>query len=209
MTQDVLASRSTRTQAERRDQSQRRLLEAAAALIQERGMAAATFENIGARAGYSRGLATRHFGSKQGLIEALIARLEARQEGRLREGGETSPDGLEGVLAFVDSYLHHLGSDGDLRAYFITLAATVAEISDLRRLFADNHKAVEQRLEALILAGKAQGSVRADIDADAAALMIGSLLFGVSMQLLLDPDMDLQPIRQVSLATIRLSLATS
>lgn len=209
MTQDVLASRSTRTQGERRDQSQRRLLEAAAALIQERGMAAATFENIGARAGYSRGLATRHFGSKQGLVEALIARLEERQEARRRAGGDASPAGLEGLLVFVDTYLQHLGSDGELRAYFITLAAAVAEISDLRRLFADNHKGVEKRLEALILAGKAQGSIRADIDAAAAALMIGSLLFGVSMQLLLDPEMDLHPIRKVSLATIRLSLAAS
>jgi AcrR family transcriptional regulator len=207
MTQGVLAAKGHRTQAERRDESQRRLLEAAAALIQERGMAAATFENIGARAGYSRGLATRHFGSKQGLIEALIARLEEGREGALDEGGKTGPDGLDGVLAFVDTYLDHLGSDGELRAYFITLAAAVAEISELRRLFAEAHRGVEQRLEALILAGKAQGSVRSDIDADAAALMIGSLLFGLSMQLLLDPEMDLQPIRQVSLATLRLSLA--
>jgi AcrR family transcriptional regulator len=207
MAQAVSASKSPRTQAERRDESQRRLLEAAAALIQERGMAAATFENIGARAGYSRGLATRHFGSKQGLIEALIARIQERRDGTLDDDDRMKPDGLDGVLAFVDTYLEDLGSDGDLRAYFITLAAAVAEISELRRLFAEAHKGVEQRLEALILAGKAQGSVRADIDADAAALMIGSLLFGVSMQLLLDPDMDLQPIRRVSVATLRISLA--
>src|SRR5258708_5414886 len=208
MTQAALAAKSHRTQGERRDESQRRLLEAAAALIQERGMAAATFENIGARAGYSRGLATRHFGSKQGLIEALIARLQERRDGAFDDGGRTSARGLDGVLGFVDTYLDHLGSDGELRAYFITLAAAVAEISDLRRLFAEAHKGVEQRLEALILAGKAQGSVRSDIDPDAARLMIGLLLFGLSMQLLLDPEMDLQPIREVSLATLRLSLAT-
>jgi AcrR family transcriptional regulator len=207
VTQAVLASKSPRTQAERRDESQRRLLEAAAALIQECGMAAATFENIGARAGYSRGLATRHFGSKQGLIEALIARIQERRDGALDDGDKSGLSGLDGVLAFVDTYLDHLGSDGELRAYFITLAAAVAEISELRRLFAEAHQGVEQRLEALILAGKAQGSVRSDVDADAAALMIGSLLFGLSMQRLLDPEMDLQPIRQVTQATLRLSLA--
>ena len=207
MTQAVPAPTSHRTQAERRDSSRRRLLAAAAALIQERGMAAATFENIGARAGCSRGLATRHFGSKQGLIEALIARLQERRDGALDDSGKANANGLDDVLDFVDSYLEHLGSDGELRAYFITLASAVAEISDLRRLFARAHKDVEQRLEALILAGKAQGSVRSDIDAAAAALMIGSLLFGLSMQLLLDPKMDLAPIRQVSLATLRLSLA--
>ncbi len=207
MTQGVLASKSHRTQAERRDESQRRLLEAASAVIQERGMAAATFENIGARAGYSRGLATRHFGSKQGLIEALIARIQERRDSALDDSGGANSIGLDDVVNFVDVYLQHLGSDGELRAYFITLASAVAEISDLRRLFAEAHKGVEHRLEALILAGKAHGSVRSDIDADAAALMIGSLLFGISMQLLLDPQMDLEPIRQVSLATLRLSLA--
>ena len=207
MVQAVSSMKPHRTQAERRDQSQRRLLEAAAALIQERGMAAATFENIGARAGYSRGLASRHFGSKQGLIEALIARIQERRDDALDDDDRAGPEGLEGVLRFVDTYLDQVGSDGELRAYFITLAAAVAEISELRGLFAEAHKGVEQRLEALILAGKAHGSVRSDVDADAAALMIGSLLFGLSMQLLLDPEMDLQPIRQVSLATLRLSLA--
>ena len=78
-----------RTQAERRDESQRRLLEAAAALIQERGMAAATFENIGVRAGYSRGLATQHFGSKQGLIEALIDISPSPSAPENRQEGET------------------------------------------------------------------------------------------------------------------------
>ena len=45
------------------------------------------------------------------------------------------------------------------------------------------------------------------IDADAAALMTGSLLFGLSMQLLLDPQMDLEPIRETSLGTLRASFA--
>jgi AcrR family transcriptional regulator len=206
MTQAVPAPKAHRTQAQRRDESQRRLLEAAAALIRERGMAAATFENIGARAGYSRGLATRHFGSKRGLIEALIARIQDRREDAL--DGKRA-EGLGGVLHFVDDYLDALASDDELRAYFITLAAAVAEISELRQLFAEAHKGVEQRLETLIQTGKAQGSVRADIDVEATALMIGSLLFGLSMQLLLDPQMDLRPIRQVTLATLRASLGVS
>src|SRR5258706_16390675 len=98
MTQGVLAPKSHRTQAERRDESQRRLLEAASAVIQERGMAAATFENIGARAGYSRGLATRHFGSKQGLIEALIARIQERRDSALDDSGGANSIGLDDVV---------------------------------------------------------------------------------------------------------------
>jgi hypothetical protein len=35
--------------------------------------------------------------------------------------------------------------------------------------------------------------------------MIGSLLFGLSMQLLVDPAMNVEPIRETTLATLRLS----
>ena len=45
---------------------------AAAQVVADQGVAAATFEAIGRKAGYSRGLATQRFGSKQGLIEALV-----------------------------------------------------------------------------------------------------------------------------------------
>jgi len=46
------------------------------------------------------------------------------------------------------------------------------------------------------------------VDADAAALMIGALLFGLSMQILVDPSLKLGPIRKVSLTTVRMSLAS-
>ena len=61
-----------RTQAERRDESGRSLVEAAIAVVARQGVNAATFDAIGRQAGYSRGLATQRFGSKQGLIEAVI-----------------------------------------------------------------------------------------------------------------------------------------
>ena len=49
------------------------------------------------------------------------------------------------------------------------------------------------------------GSKPAGLDPRAAALMIGSLLLGLSMQRLVDPDTDLDSIRETSLATLRLS----
>ncbi|HEX5378188.1 MAG TPA: TetR/AcrR family transcriptional regulator [Phenylobacterium sp.] len=196
-----------RSQAERRDESERRLLAAAAEVVVEQGLRAATFEKIGRRAGYSRGLVTQRFGSKQGMVEALVGQLEGRMGSLLDARRVDELSGLDAVLTYVDVYLSALDRDREVRAYFALLAASVAEVSDLRALFADAHKVVERRLEGLFLRGKAEGSVRADLDADAAALMTGSLLFGLSMQLLLDPAMALEPIRKTSLATLRLSFA--
>jgi AcrR family transcriptional regulator len=68
----ISPSLSRRTQAERRAESEQQLLRAAAEIVVQEGVAAATFESIGRRAGYSRGLAAQKFGSKQGLVEALV-----------------------------------------------------------------------------------------------------------------------------------------
>ncbi|WP_374574416.1 TetR/AcrR family transcriptional regulator [Phenylobacterium sp.] len=209
MTASAQALRPRRTQAERRDQSERLLLAAAAELVGERGVGAATFENIGQRAGYSRGLATQKFGSKQGLIEALIAQLQTRQGGQLDDRDVDEAPALEAILAYVDVFLRSLAEDTELRAYFILMAGAIADLSDQRGPFADAHVQVERRLEALVQRGQAEGTIRPEIDADAAALMIGSLLLGLSMQLLIDPKMNLEPIREISLAALRQSFAAA
>lgn len=61
-----------RTQAERTDEARAALVDAAVALIAEHGLPGVTLSDVGARAGYSRGLAVYHFGSKNGLILAVF-----------------------------------------------------------------------------------------------------------------------------------------
>lgn len=198
-----------RTQAERRDESQRGLVQAAIEVVADQGVSAATFQAIGRGAGYSRGLVTQRFGSKQGLIDAVIAELHERQERALAEHGIDDLPGFGAVLAYVDLYLRDLSLKGDGRAYFMLLASAVADATAIRAAFAAEHGRIERRLEALVKKGQDEGDIRREIDADAAALMIGSLLLGLSMQLLVDPAMNLDPIRETSLATLRLSFGTA
>lgn len=194
-----------RTQAERRDESGRSLVEAAIAVVAREGVSAATFDAIGREAGYSRGLATQRFGSKQGLIEAVITRLHEQQEAALIAHDIDSLPGGEAVLAFVDVYLRGLAGAHDGRAYFMLLSAAVADATELRAAFAEEHVRIERRLEGLVRKGQDEGSIRREIDPGAAALMVGSLLFGLSMQMLVDPQTNLDPIRETSLATLRLT----
>jgi AcrR family transcriptional regulator len=194
-----------RTQAERRDESGRRLLCAAIAVVGEQGVSAATFEAIGGRAGFSRGLVSQRFGSKQALIEAVIDHLHEQQEAALEGAGIDSRPGFEALLAYVDLYLRGLAQDEAGRAYFMLLSAAVADIAVTRAAFAAEHARVERRLEAFVRRAQAEGDIRGDLDPAAAALMVGGLLLGLSMQLLVDPDTDLDPIRETSLATLRQS----
>lgn len=195
-----------RTQAERRAESDKNLLLAAAELIAEEGFAAATFEKVGARAGYSRGLASQRFGSKDGLIEALIDYLHDRSD-ELAVGKHLETlSGLEALLASVDTFLASFESETALRAYSIAMAGTVATLSRLRAAFVASHMKAKQRFMAHIERGKADGSIAADLDAEAAALMIGSLVLGLSTQWLIDPTTDLDRIRRTTLDTLQRSL---
>jgi AcrR family transcriptional regulator len=190
---DRSATRVRRTQAERREDSERGLVRAAISITAEQGVSAATFEAIGERGGYSRSLVTRRFGSKQGLIDAVVSYLHERRAELAAEHADT------------DLYLRSLSEKGELKAYFMMLSAAVADASSLRIAFATAHEQVRTRLRHYVQRGQAEGCIRPDLDADAAALMVGSLQLGLSMQLLVDPTMNLDPIRKTSLATLRLS----
>ena len=93
------------TQVERRAESEQRLLTAAAELIATEGFAAASLERVGAAAGYSRGLASQKFGSKDGLVTAVIAAVIARSAELLvvRDSDPTSP--LDSIIAYADVIL--------------------------------------------------------------------------------------------------------
>ena len=203
----TLEKPARRTQAERRDESGRGLVEAAIALVAEEGVSAATFEAIGRKGGYSRGLAAQRFGSKQGFIEAVINHLHGQLETKTVHKRIDEMPGLEALLAFVDSYLRNLSQKSEGRAYFMLLSSAVADLSPVRVAFAAEHERTKKRLESIVRRGQAQGNIRNEIDATAAALMIGSQLFGVSMQLLVDPALNLDPVRKTIVTTLRTSFA--
>jgi AcrR family transcriptional regulator len=196
-----------RTQAERRSGSARGLVQAAIAVVAQEGVGAVTFDAVGREAGFSRGLASQHFGSKQGLIEAVIAHLQAREAARLVEIDAAASSGLEAVLAYVDLGLADMAGKGEGQAYVKLLSSAIAEGADLRATFAANHAKVQQHLAAMLRKGQVDGSVQAGVDCDATALMIGCLLFGLAMQLLVDPGMEIAPLREIGLSSLRRGLS--
>ena len=60
------------TQPERVEISNRRLVEAAAELIVEKGWEATTSAEVGRRAGYSRAMVHARYGSKHAILEAFF-----------------------------------------------------------------------------------------------------------------------------------------
>jgi len=75
-------------------------------------------------------------------------------------------------------------------------------------LFAAEHSRIRDRFAAWVRRGQKEKAIRREVDPNAAALMVGSLLLGVSMQILVDPSMDIEPIRKTCAATLRMAFAT-
>jgi AcrR family transcriptional regulator len=195
-----------RSQAERRDESERLLVDATLKVVAEHGVTAATFDEIGREAGLSRGLATQRFGSKHGLIEAVIAYLHRKREAIMEAEHVDQMPAIEAIAHYVDGHLRGLETGHDGPAYFMLLASTVADATAVRELFAASHERVRIRLRGLLARGQAKGEITRDIDPDAIALTIGSQLLGASMQRLVDPSTDLEPIRAAMITILRRAL---
>ena len=171
-----------RSQAERRAESEQRLLDAAAQIIATEGYLAATLERVGTSAGFSRGLASRKYGSKDGLIEAVIWRVSAHvhEQADAAIAGIACP--LEQVLALADRFVELVQRDISVRAYFVLFSAMIANRLETRPVFDEVQIRFGERLEALIVAAQNAGKVPPTLPAQHAAFMLGCLLAGVAIE---------------------------
>ena len=67
-----------RTQAERRAETERRVLDATMAIIASDGVRAVTMAAVGEAAGYSRGIVNHQFGTRQALMAAVAETVQSR-----------------------------------------------------------------------------------------------------------------------------------
>lgn len=177
-------------QEERRNRSTEKLIQAYLELAAEQGVASITFDSIGQRAGYSRGLAFQKFGSKDGLLEAVISYLHEEAERIRAASHKAGDDGLADLVLFCRHHLHALQNGYENKAYFVLLSSAIAERSELRTHFEDSHARSEVIISGLVKQGQADGSIRTDIDPKQTALLVGTQLIGISTQYLVHPDYD-------------------
>ena len=181
-----------RTQQQRRDQAEAALLNAAAELIIEERVHSLTLARVGARAGYSRGLITHYFGSKQALLQRLA---HATQSGFV-PGLDGVPPGLDRLLRLIDGYIAALGQLRMPNRAFLLLWAEAATAADLARIFAERDEAFRADLRDDVEAGIADGTIRPDAAAEEAAVAILAQLRGIGLERLVDsPAVDTERLR--------------
>ncbi|AJZ82454.1 MULTISPECIES: TetR/AcrR family transcriptional regulator [Streptomyces] len=194
-----------RTQKQRRDQAEAALLAAAAELVVEQGVRSLTLARVGERAGYSRGIVTHHFGSKQALLE-LLAR--STQAGFVPGLADLTP-GLDRLLRLVDGYIGELGQVGAAHHAFLLLWAEAPTMPELAPIFRERDASFRADLHDDVAAGIAEGTIRHDLAPEEVAVAIVGQLRGIGLQRLLDPGaVDTERLRQSVTEQWRRALAT-
>ena len=170
----------------RTERSTNALLEAAMDLIVEGGFDALTFATIGERSGYSRGLVSARFGSKEGLIDALIDRIVTSWSHKNVLPQAKGGSGLDGLLTMIDAIQAQAARNprGLLVLYSLMFQATSDDL--LRQRFAKFHESMRADFAHFVRKGQRDGSIRKGRSPDReGALLVGGLR-GIGYQWLLD-----------------------
>ncbi|MDT5235824.1 MAG: hypothetical protein QOF47_1811, partial [Mycobacterium sp.] len=188
----MVESNLPRTQQQRRTEAEHRLVQAAAELVGEIGPGKVTLANVGERAGYSRGLATHHFGSKGALMQRLLDAVTSQfRDAVVGESQSDSP--IDQLRQLIDFYFHVVSDLQPVnRARLVLWADAVAGPSeDVRPQMVSADREFREEIEKRIELAVTAGEVKADVDPHGLATVIIAMLRGVALQRLLDSQVDL------------------
>jgi len=179
------------TQAERTALAERKMVDATIELLNTVGLGGTTLIAIGERAGYSRGLATHHFGSKAGLFRKVLKHITASWTEEL-ENNLRGKDGLKALLAALDAHRDHmLHFPRHARAMNILWSASFDPASEFKPNLVEFHRLQRANAAAWVQAGQASGEIRADVDAVGFAEQFYASLLGINYQWLINSQIDL------------------
>ena len=174
-----------RTQRERRETSHRRMLDAAVKLIERQGSSRTTLAQIGEASGYSYGLVSHRFGSKEALVRAVTRQLQLSFSHH--EMGEIDRlSGLNALITVAQRYVRAAASR-NRNALYVLIGEALGPVPEIRAEMAAADRNFRLGMRRFIEQGIKSGEIRAEVDPNAqAALLIGTLR-GLAIQRLLDP----------------------
>lgn len=182
------AAPKRRTQVERVAESDRRMLAAALRLIGERGYRGTSLAAVGEAAGYSRGLVHERFGSKSGLLWALVKQmLRAWNEESRAHDGTRERTAIEALCDLLDHHRRAIEEDRGIRALYALMFEALGPTPDLQPEFRALHQRFRADIEQILRAGIRAKTIRSDIDPKAQAALLLATQRGIAFQWLLEP----------------------
>lgn len=113
-----------RSRAEMIESTRAKLLEAARNIFIEQGYAGASMDELTASVGLTRGALYHHFGSKEGLLLAVLEKIELEVEAVVQQAEEAAPSLWEGLRSRCRKYIE-LSLDPGVRRIILQDAKAV------------------------------------------------------------------------------------
>lgn len=185
-----------RTQADRRAISEQRIIDAAMRVIGRKGTDRLTLSEVGAEAGYSRGLPAHLFGNKEGLLLRVVERYMSYIIGRTHfalpdwEAGQ----GLQRLHRIIHTWV---AIGVRLPEYFRTYLILSGEAAReeptkmslaLRARIRKMNNRMREELARYLGQGKRHNEVDASVDPDHASMLLMSTLSGLLAFWVLDDN---------------------
>jgi TetR/AcrR family acrAB operon transcriptional repressor len=195
-----------RTQAERREEAETRLIKAATRLVAERGYDGFTLADVGEAAGYSRGLPAHYFGRKEDLLALVVQTAVEAYRNAVAQLPATRP-GLPRIAALIRQYVQKRDMTST-RALGMLISEAMVRPGLKRTITALNARGLEA-LKADLRAGIEAGNVRPDVAVDLQARIIYAFLRGQMSFASLDNQFDSQAVGEEFIATLEARLNPS
>ena len=185
MSGDCVAKPVRRTQAERSGETRRRILDAAVALLGERGYAGLRTGDVALAAGVSKGAQTHHFPSKETLVVAVVEHVFLRATAQALQRARRKMTADEAVKALIADAQEFFFSELFLIALDLAIQGRLADAGDqsLTKLSAATRLPVEAHWRAALV----DSGVPADVADDLLWLTL-SIVRGLAVRRLWQHD---------------------
>jgi len=175
------------TQEERKAQSHDKIIAAAIKLIAKQGCRRTTMSEIGRKAGYASGLISHKYGSKEGLLHAVLEHISKSFFERLRPPSEheSATDALKETVRF---YLTEVArSQSEIRALYVIIGESLV-LPEIQNEVAEMSVRIRENLTKTIKHGIERKEFHRKTNAHDGAVLILGLLRGITSQALAEPN---------------------
>lgn len=173
----------------RRQDKQRRILDAAASCFERRGFHATGMAEICEAAGMSPGNLYRYFPSKEAMIAAL-ADAERDETAALFRAVRDAGDPVAGITAILERFLT-LAPDASGHRLWIEILAEGARNPQVQAVLARSDREIREILVHLIDRAVAAGQADPALDRDMTAIWFLAMIDGFSARVSTDPSFDI------------------
>lgn len=164
-------------------QTREEILTAALRIIAENGYTGATLQQVADAVGLSKPGVLHHFGSRDGLFTAVLAKRDELDETAFNPGDDM-------VASLIGTVRHNATVPGLVALYaaFSGIATTDPTAAASREFLARRYPFLVGAIATTIRSRQAAGEISADLDADALARLMTAASDGLQTQWLIDPQ---------------------